>query len=533
MPSQYQTYVTQIQNNLAVEDVVISMLDKFSTVASEMSQIALIGLQEKKSKSNLNTLIQQTFSVNKRHANGAIAFVTGEVSSTEQCHKRHLEVLKAKVKGCKDIITSLEKRLKEHRKYIKKVETYNKSIKTTGKTKKLTVKPEFDLACPINGKQHGKTYWQLAKFKFHQKKRQLAMFQSRLSAAKKRGVVVNQGKLGQISFVGSTGEKGSNQICQFQPGVIPSLKIRVPYFLESEFGETVELPLNKFNERGRDAILAAWAKNEALTYVFSKNKYGKWVVAITCNVYFKTNSNDRSEGVLGLDINPGSIGWCATNKHSNPVAFGQVKLDLHSCSKEQTTARLADAVTEITTRALAQNKPIAIEKLDFSEKKKNMKPGRKYRRMLSGFAYAKFVELLKSRALKLGIRVIEVSPKFSSQIGVSKYMKRYGMGSDSAAALVISRRGMGIYLEKLPARYALQSELKTQPRKHVFAHWQSFSGHYKLVRTRNDWFGETILTGCQSNSSHDTGNTVIEATVKGISKAQVKRSNQLCSVSWV
>jgi len=105
MPSQYQTYVTQIQNNLAVEDVVISMLDKFSTVASEMSQMALIGLQEKKSKSNLNTLIQQTFSVNKRHVNGVIAFVTGEVSSTEQCHKRHLKVLKAKVKGCKDTIT--------------------------------------------------------------------------------------------------------------------------------------------------------------------------------------------------------------------------------------------------------------------------------------------------------------------------------------------------------------------------------------------------------------------------------------------
>ncbi len=81
-----------------------------------------------------------------------------------------------------------------------------------------------------------------------------------------------------------------------------------------------------------------------------------------------------------------------------------------------------------------------IEKLDFSQKKKQFKRGRKYKRMLSGFAYSKFFELLKARCLKLGIKVIEVSPKYSSQIGVVKYMRRYGMGSDSAAGLVIARR---------------------------------------------------------------------------------------------
>ncbi len=59
-------------------------------------------------------------------------------------------------------------------------------------------------------------------------------------------------------------------------------------------------------------------------------------------------------------------------------------------------------------------------------------------------AYAKFFELLKARCLKLGIKIIEVSLKYSSQIGVVKYMRRYGMGNDSAAGLVLARRGMGI-----------------------------------------------------------------------------------------
>lgn len=530
MPELHQTYVTQIQNNLSLaEQKAVAMFDAFSPVASQMSQMALIGREQGMDKSKLNTMIQQAFSVNKRYANGVIAFTDGEIGSAQECHKRHIETLEAKIKGCEDVISKLDKRFKNHRKYVASVEAHNLSFKTSDKQKKFTKSPEFDVACPINGKVHGKTYLQLAKQNSHQKKRQLKMWQDRLNSIKKAGVKVNQGKLGNVSFVGSSGETGGNQICQFKPGIVPALLIRVPYFLEESFGQYIDLPLHKMNERGKDQILQAWAQNKAITYVFSKNKHGKWVVAITVKAYFKINSEDRSNGVFGLDINPGSIGWCSTNEHGNPIAFGNIKTDLHSCSTDQTIARLAEAVTEITTRALAMNKPITIEKLDFSEKKKNMKPGKKYRRMLSGFAYAKFVELLKSRCLKLGIRVIEVSPKYSSQIGVSKYMKRYGMGSDSAAALVIARRGMGIYFESLPARYAFQkdgSEMIPSPRKHVFAHWQSFSSRYTIVKSRNDWFSTPILTGLLGKSSFDTD---LQEKVK----APKRKGEKPCQVSWV
>ncbi len=112
-------------------------------------------------------------------------------------------------------------------------------------------------------------------------------------------------------------------------------------------------------------------------------------------------------------------------------------------------------------------------------------------------------------------------------------MKRYGMGSDSAAALVISRRGMGIYFEKLPERSALQTGIKPTARKHVFSHWQSFSSHYKSVKSRNDWFAKPILTGSHGNSSSNTGVTVSEATVKGNSKALKKIGQKPCHVAWV
>jgi IS605 OrfB family transposase len=513
MPQVYQTYVTQISNNYASELAVIAMLEEFCPVAVSMSEMALIGLQGGMKKDKLNTQIQLAFGVNKRHANSVISFVNGELKSAVECHKRHIEILNAKIKSIKDLIERFDKRLKSHREYVWEVEKRNLAIKylqqtASKKPKKiqsLKKKQEFDDACPINGKPHGKTYLQLVKQQLHQKKRQLRMYLNRKAAVIRTGVIVNLGNLGKVPFVGSTGETNSNQICQLTPDVIPSLKIRVPYFLESSFGEYITLPLSKINQHGYENICTAWALNNALTYVFSKNKKGKWVVAITCIVDFLTASNHKSLGCIGLDINPGSIGWCATNNHGNPIAWGKINFDLHSCSTNQTEARLAEAITEITSRALASNKPIVIEKLDFSEKKKQFGRNRKYNRMLSGFTYSKFFELLKSRCLKLGIKVIEVSPRYSSQIGVSKYMRRYGMGSDSAAALVIARRGMGIYYEKLLARYALQSGIQASPRKHVFAHWQRFNGHYKKIGSRNAWFGIPNLTGSIGDSLVNTG----------------------------
>jgi IS605 OrfB family transposase len=514
MPQAYQTYVTQIGNGYAGELPAIDLLSHFSPVAESMSKMALAGLKDNLSKSKVNTQIQKSLGVNKRYANSAISFISGELKSAEECYKLHIASINAKIKSLKEVIEYEEKRLKLHREYVEAIVKHHKAIKypvktLSGKPKKIpdiNKKPAFDNACPINGREHGKTYLQLAKFQLHQKKRQLKQCLDRKDTVIKCDIKVNLGNLGKVVFVGSTGEKGGNQICQFQPGIIPILKIRVPTFFEFLFGEYVKLPLYKFNNYGSNEINTAWALNRALTYVFSKNQKGNWVVAITCLVDFAITSNHQSDGCIGLDINLGSIGWCATSEQGNPIAWGKINLDLHSCSTQQTESRLADSITEITQRALASNKPIVIEKLDFSQKKKQFKRGRKYNRMLSGFAYSKFFELLKARCLKLGIKVIEVSPKYSSQIGVVKYMRRYGMGSDSAAALVIARRGMGITHEKLPARYALQSSIRPEPRKHVFAHWQRFNRYYKNVGSRNAWFGVPNLTGSTGDGLANTGN---------------------------
>ena len=97
MPQIYQTYVSQISNNESGETLTLNMLEQFSPVAASMSKMALDGLQSDIKKEKLNSLIQNTFGVNKRHANSVINFVAGELESAAQSTKEHIETLDEQV----------------------------------------------------------------------------------------------------------------------------------------------------------------------------------------------------------------------------------------------------------------------------------------------------------------------------------------------------------------------------------------------------------------------------------------------------
>ena len=61
-------------------------------------------------------------------------------------------------------------------------------------------------------------------------------------------------------------------------------------------------------------------------------------------------------------------------------------------------------------------------------------------RRLSGFAYAKFFQLLQARCQRDGIDLAKVNPAFTSLIGPTKYARGRAMSTHQAAALVIGRR---------------------------------------------------------------------------------------------
>ena len=116
------------------------------------------------------------------------------------------------------------------------------------------------------------------------------------------------------------------------------------------------------------------------------------------------------------------------------------------------------------------------------------KQGVRYSRMLSNFAYGKFYQLLERRCNRYGIELITKNPAYSSLIGLSKYMSMYGLSSDTAAALVLARRGL--YLsERLPANYA--SLVQGDTNKHVWSFWSFLSKKLK-GRLRHSFFSNNV-----------------------------------------
>lgn len=279
---------------------------------------------------------------------------------------------------------------------------------------------------------------------------------------------VNLGDLGTVEMVGSSDESYGNQICQLD-FLGKELHVRVPYCLEFLYGQHVVIPID-LPKHGRDELASAWFNKQAITYRFIYNKKFIWEIHITVEVQPQhEHTQDVCWGAIGVDLNPGSIGYARVDKDGNLAASGNIGINIQSQPQGRTEAVLADAVTQLTTLAIKYQCPIVVEKLDFSDKKKRLREmSSRHNRMLSGFAYSRFLQLLKARCFKLGIQLIEVNPAYSSLIGLIKFMSLYGMNSATAAALVVARRAMRLS-ERPPPRTAYQG---TEPRKHVWCDWR-------------------------------------------------------------
>lgn len=156
---------------------------------------------------------------------------------------------------------------------------------------------------------------------------------------------------------------------------------------------------------------------------------------------------------------------------------GQFKLNLHSRRSGQVEATLHDVTKQLVLIAQSLHCPIAIENLDFTVKKSQMREqGRRYARMLSGFIYSKFTLVLSQKCQLAGIELIKVNPAYSSMIGLIKFMKQYGLSSDTAAAMVLARRAMRLS-ERVPNQNAYAG---VKSAKHVWSAWHSL--HKKLGR---------------------------------------------------
>lgn len=481
MSREYRTYVTTTHS----EECSL-FLDMYDTVAKAKTRCLKLLLAHKLIKSEINTELQRDCEINKRLANSIITYVEGKVKSARECRSRHLDQLQGKLKEVTKVIESLEKKIKAHQKYLKAVEQVNRG---TRKKLPLTLIPKYPDACPVRCAHH-LTRFQFAKLKLHNKKRYAHQLIQKIEHIKASPLHVKLGDLGTIEMVGSSDESYGNQICQLD-FLGKELHIRVPYGLEFLYGQYVVISVD-LPKHGRDELASAWFNKQAITYRFIYKKRFTWEIHITVEVQpHPLKTQDVHWGAIGVDLNPRNIGYARVDKDGNLKQSGNIKINIQSQPKGRTEAVLADAVTQLTTLALQHQCPIVVEKLDFSDKKKRLREmSSRHNRMLSGFAYSKFLQLLKARCFKLGIQWIEVNPAYSSLMGLIKFMSLYGLNSATAAALVLARRAMRLS-ERPPARTAYQG---TEPRKHVWSDWRIIALRVKGASRHS--FYQPRLTAC-------------------------------------
>jgi DNA polymerase IIIc chi subunit len=301
--------------------------------------------QHKFHKSKWNTYLQQTYQINKRQANGVISLAKGQVDSSKECRANHIKQLSGKLKSALSWLSHVEKKLKNAQKF------YLNSDWRHSKNGCI-----FPLYCYLDS---GDTNWQVLHRNIHHKKRYINKLTKQISHLKSAPLRVKVPR-DNVFIVGSSDESFGNQVCQWDGNII---KLRVPSCLSQQFGEYVHSNIGNF-DRNNNRLTDSSAK----TWHFYR-KDGRWLVAVQFTPK-KVEPVSRSVkyGCIGIDINPGSIGWAYVDYQGNLKQSGTIPL-IMGLPRGQQDAQIVDACLQLSVLASTFACPIVAELIDFSTKK--------------------------------------------------------------------------------------------------------------------------------------------------------------------
>lgn len=349
---------------------------------------------------------------------------------------------------------------------------------------------------------------------------------------------------GEFFVLGSRDETAGCQLCTAsiaQDGSL-TLRLRLPDALAIVHGKYVVVTGVRFTY-GHEQVLAALQSNadyaacrrehgeksaraaglgQAIGYRFKRDAKG-WRVFVTTAMQDVPVMTDKRRGAVGVDLNADHLAVCETDASGNYVHAFRVPLVTYGKSRHAAEALIGNAVARVVNYARHVGKPIALERLDFRQKKAALEgESRKYSRMLSSFGYAKTLACFLSKGHREGVKISQVNPAFSSVIGRVKYMDRYGLSVHQASALVLARRLLDCS-ERIPrwrvcpvgngVHVAFHVPVRKRV-KHVWTHWGRVSGqlkpalaaHHRLGKSRdgpNPTQAFVRATACEDSLSVD------------------------------
>ncbi|WP_342046485.1 IS200/IS605 family accessory protein TnpB-related protein [Bacillus sp. OTU530] len=300
-----------------------------------------------------------------------------------------------------------------------------------------------------------------------------------------------QARSSQFMVVGSKDETFGNQSATYN--LQNELRLRVADCFQDKYGEYIYFTnvlfpygqecLDKAKEAYRGVTKGGNPKKyfKAITYRFLRNEKG-WYLYATVDRETMDIQTSELGGYIGVDLNAGFLVACEIDRFGNPIREWSIPVPMYDRRKEQISASLSDAIQSMLIDAKEKRKHVVIENLNFFKKKASLgEVNRTYARMLSGFAYAKFKDLVEAKAKKIGVGVKIIHPAYTSQIGHMKFMARYGLSSHGSAACMIARKAYRFSTEQPKYDTVLGLPKNFDKQKSNYGNWISIT---KYVRTK-------------------------------------------------
>ena len=483
-------------------------LSNYAELFSRLSRIYFSQWSDKKfglskeDRPNKTDFIQ-THKISGRQFNAIKVSVEGMVSSQKRNLPRYLAECQSKIHGIKRIIAKKKALIQRHKTNRRFDLMLIQQLALRGKTKRLDGlnQRKKELSQQIDNKTLNVCFGSKALFK-----KQFNLDKNNDTSHAQWRNDWQASRSSQFFVLGSSDETGGNQGCTlFEEGdgyklrlLLPeSLRendekyvwlenIRFPYLPDiikqavssnrercirksdyNRLKKSGELPFVEDEKKGlvtASESVFLTGLGQALSYRFIKDNKG-WRVIVSTRLTKPLPKIDFAQGALGVDFNEVFVSLAYINKKGQKIATFDLSYSTTvDATSRQNKTKMEEIALTIVDYARGANIPIAIEQLNFKDKKGSLQKNNnhQYNKMISQLSYGLFKQALSMKCFKQSIALVEVNPAYTSVIGRLKYADQTHFNTHQAAAWVIARRVMGLK-DRLPK----QSTIKLQ--NEVFA----------------------------------------------------------------
>jgi IS605 OrfB family transposase len=205
----------------------------------------------------------------------------------------------------------------------------------------------------------------------------------------------------------------------------------------------------------------------ALSTSFNRDRKG-WRITLTCLLPRASDTQpvqDQGQGMIGVDLNVDHLAYTEIDANGDALDSGTLSF-INPATGHVDDDHIWIAARQLSELAQARCKPVALESLDFSRRKRELESVRHnrrantgYNRMLTQFAYGRAHAALVQRCTEAGIAVRLINPAYTSLIGLLAHRDRFD-SVHQAASFIIARRALSDELAEQDKQITLTQSLK-------------------------------------------------------------------------